>query len=126
MPIDYQRDDERQRLVVRAKGIVALEETLAIMDRQAADGAWSYAVLYDAREVERGMTAGEVQQMLQHVRTLTATHGPRGPVALIIGNPEPFNAARRYAMLGELSSMDVELFPTVEAAELWLQTVKRA
>ena len=53
MPIHYQRDDAKQRINVRSEGMPTLEEVLAIMNRQAAEGVWSYAVLYDSRGATR-------------------------------------------------------------------------
>jgi hypothetical protein len=103
-----------------------LSEVLGIMDRQAADRAWSYAVLYDSRGATRAPTPEELTEIIRHIGELTAKHGPRGPVAMIIGNPEFFKAARKYAMLGEMTELQAELFATSEAAELWLQTVKRS
>ena len=126
MPIHYQRDDAKQRINVRSEGMPTLEEVLAIMDRQAAEGVWSYAVMYDSREASRAPTPEELTIILKHIGELTAKHGPRGPVAMIIGNPEFFKAARKYAQLGELTALQAELFATPEAAELWLQTVKRS
>jgi hypothetical protein len=126
VPIHYQRDDAKQRIMVRSEGMPTLEEVLGIMDRQAAERAWSYAVLYDSRGASRAPTPEELTEILRHIGELTAKHGPRGPVAMIIGNPEFFKAARRYASLGELTALQAELFATPEAAELWLQTVKHA
>jgi hypothetical protein len=124
--IHYERDDERQRILVRAEGPPSLEETLAVISRQAAEGAWSYAVIYDSRGASRGPSSDEVLEVIRLVGRLTAKHGPRGPVAVVISNPDFFRAAKRYASLGELTALEVELFATTEAAESWLQQVKHS
>jgi hypothetical protein len=123
VPIHYQRDDEKKRVLVRAEGNTSLDEALAIMDRQAADGAWAYAVQYDLRGATRVPTPEDVHQMVMHIGRLTAKHGPRGSVALIVGDPGLFKAAKRYASLGELTALNAELFPTTEAAESWLDSL---
>jgi len=107
---------------VWAEGHTSLEEAVEIMDRQAADGAWAYAVQYDLRGATRVPTPAEVHQMVMHIGRLTAKHGPRGPVALIVGDPGVFKAAKRYASLGELTALHAELFATTEAAEQWLES----
>jgi len=124
--VHYERDDERQRIMVRAEGPQSLEDTLAVINRQAAEGAWSYALIYDSRGAARGPTIEEVHEAIREVGRLTAKHGPRGPVAVVISNPEFFKAAKRYASLGELTALEVELFATTEAAETWLQEVKHS
>ena len=124
--VHYERDDERQRILVRAEGPPSLEETLAIINRQAADGAWSYAVVYDSRGASRGPTTEELHEVIRLVGKLTAKHGPRGPVAVVISNADFFRAAKRYAALGELTALEVELVATPEAAEIWLQQVKHS
>ena len=125
MPIQYRRDDEKRRVFIHSDGVPVLEEVLGTMDRQAADGAWSYTVQYDARGSTRGPTPEELHQILLHIGKLTVKHGPRGPVALIIADPGVFKAAKRYASLGELTALRAELFATTEAAEVWLDSLQR-
>jgi len=38
--VDYQRDDERRRIVATSIGQVSVADTLGVIDRQASDGAW--------------------------------------------------------------------------------------
>ena len=71
MPYDYFLDHTRQRLTTVAAGPVGLAEALALIDRQAADGAWSYTVLHDAR--------------LHHL-VIAATQRHDGPIPLSLPN----------------------------------------
>ena len=125
MPIHYLRDDEKRRVYVTWEGKPTVDEGVAMMDRQAADGAWSYSVQQDVRDGREAPTLEELRQIVMHVGKLTAKHGPRGPVALIVGDPELFKAAKRYALLGELTALNVEMFATPAAAEQWLDSVTR-
>jgi hypothetical protein len=125
MPLHYHRDDDKRRITVRTEGAPTVDDAFVIIDRQAADGAWSYGMLYDTRAGITVPTAEEVHQLVMRVGALTAKYGPRGPVALIVADPAFFKAARRYASLGELTAMSAELFATPEAGEAWLDTVQR-
>jgi len=82
MPLNYNCDHAARRLTVVSVGAVSREETLAMIDRQVAEGAWSFGLLYDLRQGTTVPTAEDVQQTVLHVGRLTTKHGPRGPVAL--------------------------------------------
>jgi hypothetical protein len=120
MPIHYERDDVHHRIVVTSVGSLTLDEALAVIDRQAAEGAWSYGVLYDARAAAAAPTASDVHQLLLRVGTLTAKHGPRGRVALVVLDPKLSKMGRRYANLGDLTSLVVCVFGSLEEADRWL------
>ena len=46
--VTYDRDDAQRRIIIKLAGAFELPATLALVDRLAADGAWSYGLLYDA------------------------------------------------------------------------------
>jgi len=120
MAIQFESDTRRMRCVATPVGAVTLAETLAIMDRQANEGAWSYAVLYDARASTYVPTSDDLIAMTKRVGMLTTRYGPRGPVALVVGDSALHKMGRRYSSLGELTSLDVRVFTTLEEAETWL------
>ena len=120
MPIHYERDAGRRRIVATSVGPVTLNDALAVMDRQAAEGGWSYGVLYDMRESDYVPTAADVHMMVKHVGMLTTRHGPRGPVALVVHDAALHAMARRYANLGKLTALDACVFTTLDEAESWL------
>jgi hypothetical protein len=120
MPIHYERDDAHHRILVTSVGTVSLDDAMAIIDRQAAEGAWSYSVLYDARASAATPTPRDLHQLLLRVGTLTAEHGPRGRVALVVLDPKLSKMGRRYASLGDLTSLDVCVFASIEEADRWL------
>jgi hypothetical protein len=49
VPLYYECDPVTRRVNVTSTGSANLEDVLEVIDRQAADGAWSYGMLYDAR-----------------------------------------------------------------------------
>jgi hypothetical protein len=120
MPLEYHRDDNKRRITVISTGVVTLPEALAVIERQAAEGVWSYGVLYDTRRSVHAPTPAEVHQLLLRVGALTARHGPRGPVAFVVHDPALTKMGRRYARLGDLTALHVRLFANVEDAERWL------
>jgi hypothetical protein len=120
MPLHYERDDRKRRVVVTSVGPVTLAEALAIIDRQAAEGAWSYGVLYDTRGTSDAPTTADLHQLVLRVGALTLKHGPRGRVALVTSDPTLSKMGRRYASLADLTALDVRLFTTLGEAETWL------
>ena len=122
MPLHYERDDRRRRIVVTTTGIVTLSDVLAIVDRQAGEGAWPYGVLHDARTSDDVPSTTDLVTLVRHVGTLTTRHGPRGPVAFVVAQSALARMGRRYASLGELTSLHVNVFTTIEDAERWLDS----
>jgi hypothetical protein len=120
MAIHYERDDLRRRILSVSRGKVTYEEAVAVIDRQAAEGAWSYAMLYDTRAAGAVPTPDEVDRLVQHVGGLTLKYGPRGPIALVLIDHELLDMGQRYARLGHLTALDVGLFLTIDDAERWL------
>ena len=76
MPIQYERDDDARRIVITTSGEVTFDEVLAVLDRQAADGAWSYSVLYDVRAGDNEPPLEDVRRLVLHVGRLTTARGP--------------------------------------------------
>jgi hypothetical protein len=123
VPILYERDEGRRRITAVSVGAVTLADTLAILDRQAAEGAWSYGMLHDARAGTSVPSAADIQRVVQHVGKLTTKHGPRGPVALVVSDRALSRMGAVYANLGELTALEVRVFSTLGAAAEWLDGV---
>jgi hypothetical protein len=124
VPIHYERDDTRQRILIMTTGHVTADDVLGVVDRQAEEGAWPYSVLYDARAGRNTPTPEDLRRVVMRVGMLTARHGPRGPVALVTRSPQLSRMARAYASLGQLTALDVEVFTRVEDAEQWLDKMQ--
>ena len=73
MPITYERDDERRRIVVTTIGIVGIDDLLAVIDRQGSEGTWQYGILYDSRRVASVASQTDVRAGLEHVEALSRT-----------------------------------------------------
>jgi hypothetical protein len=124
MPIHYERDDKKRRILTISEGEVTLHDTLAVIDRQAADGAWTYRMLFDTRASPSVPTLEELHVVVRHVGALTTRYGPRGPVAMVVVDPTLFQIGGRYAQLADLTALRVGLFMTPREAEEWLAALE--
>ena len=120
MPLDYTCDRARRRITIVSAGAVTHEETVAVIDRQAAEGAWSFSVLYDTRQGTSVPTTEEVHRMVLHVGRLTTKHGPRGPVALVVSDPQLSLIVSWYGTLGDLTGLRVHVCTSIAEADDWL------
>ena len=122
MPITYERDDGRRRIVVTTIGIVGIDDLLAVIDRQGREGTWQYGILYDSRRVASVASQTDVRAGLKHVEALSRTHGRRGPVAFVTTMPAAFGMVRMYSTLAGQLHQAVEVFRDIDDAERWLAT----
>jgi hypothetical protein len=120
MPIHYERDDRRRRIVEMPVGVVTVQDIIGVMNRQVEEGAWSYTVLADARATVKGPSAAELHALLLHIGTLTCQHGPRGRTALVVAGAAFADSAARFARLSEFTGLEVGVFSSIEDAEQWL------
>jgi hypothetical protein len=122
MPIAYERDDQRRRIVLTATGLVTRDEVIAQINRQIAEDAWKYGVLYDIRGGVQLPKTSDVIDFVELVRGLVARHGPRGPVAIVTDVPANEQRARMYVSLTEPSRSTVAYFNNIDDAGRWLDT----
>ena len=125
MPFDFSVDHVRRRVTIIASDPLSVDDVLAVLDRQAAQG-WTYAVLHDACETQWAPNAGEVVRILGYIRTTSRRLGkPRGPVAFVASNEALFSMARMYSRLGaDDHLLKVQVFTDRAKAEDWLDEVQ--
>ena len=120
MPLEYVLDHARQRLTIIGRDPLDVPDVLAWLERQVADGAWAYGTLDDLRLLTWNPTSEQVRRIIRRIGTLSATHGPRRPVAIVATQPL-FDRARTYAAsLGALLGHVVDVFYEFAEAERWL------
>jgi hypothetical protein len=120
MATDYRRDDQRRRLTVAVRGPVTFEEVAEVIERQAAEGTWSYTMIYDEREATSTLTHEEVQRLLVLIGSLRAVHGRRGRVALIYNAEATHGTGRVYSAFGDIMGLDTAVFKDIGRAHAWL------
>jgi hypothetical protein len=118
MPIRYERDDARRRVVVTAEGTIDPYDTLGVIERQRLDDAWSYGLLYDLRLMTGRLTLAELRPVLgRGLQSRSAAR--RGPIAILATGPLVYDVACSYAALGR-STLTIEVFHDSDEAEQWL------
>lgn len=120
-PITYARDDVRHRITVMIIGPAHLEGLTGVIERQAAEGTWGYALLYDERAVTEALSVDDTRTLVTLVSQLTLVHGPRGPVAIVCRTVDQFGMARMYSILAESrANLNSNVFYELAAAASWL------
>jgi hypothetical protein len=119
VPIDYERDDERRLITVAVIEPYSVDDILGVIDRQAAEDTWWYAILYDLRALIHVATDAELQQIADRVKVVGGGR-QRGPVGIAVGtHPEAFRAGLLYTKLaGKLANVEVVL--TAAQLDGWL------
>lgn len=120
MPLASERDDRRRRLLVVPSGTLTLEHGLEFLDRQAAEGTWSYAVLYDGRARTAVLDSAELVRLVSRTAILSKQHGPAGPLALVRADAVGIGSARMFEIFSDQSGRQVGVFTTIEEADAWL------
>jgi hypothetical protein len=118
----YKRDDVRRQITVTITGPALLADLASVVERQAADGTWRYAVLYDECTGTASLSVSATRALVTVVDRVTRAHGPRGAVAFVCEAGEKFGMARMYSILGEQQGLASHVFHDVAEAEAWLDT----
>jgi hypothetical protein len=119
--LTYTRNEARRRITVTIVGPVQLEDLTAVIERQAAENTWRYAMLYDERAVTTPLSVDATRRLATLVAELTLAHGPRGPVAIVCRSVDQFGMARMYSILAETrANLDSNVFYELAAAATWL------
>ena len=121
MSLAYQQDDLNREITVTATEPVASEELVELANRQAAGGAWSYGMLYDATAGHEPPSRDTIHRLVLQAGVLTTRHGRRGPIALVVRDPDLERMGNRYATLGALAALNARIFTTVREAVDWLR-----
>jgi hypothetical protein len=118
--VTYARDDVHRRIVVTITGEAHTADVLGVIERQVADDAWQYGMLYDSREDTSAPSSADLRAVVDVVGRHIAQLGPRGPVAIVTSQPMNYGMARMYSTLGEPVHINVEVFRELADAEAWL------
>jgi hypothetical protein len=83
-----------------------------VIDRQAAEDTWWYAMLYDLRALTQASSEADLQRLADRVKIVGGGH-KRGPVCIAVGtSPTTFRAGLMYTqMAGKLVNVEVVLTP---------------
>ena len=127
MEVTIRRDDEARLLFLTVTGDQTLEETLALEEQIAKSGAWGFRWLIDERNAHVHLSSTDIRTVFARGQLLTATYGPRGPVAVVAGAVHDYGVDRMASAYADIAGVTFEAFTTIEEAEAWLrQQVSRS
>jgi hypothetical protein len=126
VPLSFQRDDGRERVLVIGSGCVTTEEFIACVARQLNDGLWRYGMIYDFRLAESIPSSADFRGALRDMQELSSEAGPRGPVAIVLTDPDLLRQSREYAASAKALPYRTETFGSLSDAESWLDGALRA
>ena len=120
MMVNYDRDDVRRLITATLTEPSSMADFMAVVERQATEDTWDYALLYDLR----GLTihtdpSAALQQFIDRVQSLGAGR-TRGPVAALLA-PRP-DIVRSTVMTTQLTSGRLNFEVLLDDAQLaeWL------
>ena len=122
MPLTSQRDDRNRRVTVTAVGAVSLEESLLFLDRQADDGTWHYAILYDGRRRDGVLDSSELVRIVSRTAILSKRLGPPGPLAIVRSDPDGQSVGRMFEIFTGPDGRAVRVFVGIDDAATWLDS----
>ena len=82
MQIQYERDNVQRRVTVTT-GAGRSERDLALLERHRVEDDWSYARLYDVRNVTGRPSVEDLRLFMK----LNKEHRPHGPEAILTSSP---------------------------------------
>jgi hypothetical protein len=119
MPITYERDDERRLITVTVTEPYSVDDLLPVIDRQAAEHTWEYAMLIDRRSGTFLSDEADLQRVANRIETLGAGR-TRGPVGIAMTNePARFRRILKSAVLARNRTAFEVVLTDAQLAE-WL------
>jgi hypothetical protein len=119
MPIAYERDDQRRLITVTVTEPRSVDDILGVIDRQAAEHTWEYALLYDLRAVMHASSQADLRQIADRVKVVGGGRD-RGPVGMAVGaRSEMFRMGLMYAEFTK-KLVNVEVLLTLAQLDGWL------
>jgi hypothetical protein len=115
MPFQYERDNVQRRVTVTIRGGYEASEILALFERHRVEDDWSYARLYDVRNLTGRPTVEDLRQFME----IDKQHRPHGPEAILTSSVILYGLACTYAALAQ-SALRIEVFRDTDEAAQWL------
>jgi hypothetical protein len=119
MPVRYERDDARRRVVVTVEGEFQTSDMLTVSELQRGEDTSGYGMLFDLRRMTGHPTPGDLRKMIDETAFSRPAGQLRGPVAIVATDPILYRVACTYAALGH-AKLAIQVFRDVDEASLWL------
>jgi hypothetical protein len=119
MPLAYDRDDVKRRVVATYTGSFQVADTIALLERQLEDGTWTYGLLIDTRGMTGRPTPSDLREFMKLESGTDSEQRSRGPLAIVATDATIYSAACVYALMGR-SKRKIEAFRDRGDADRWL------
>jgi hypothetical protein len=119
MPVRYERDDARRRVVVTVQGEFQTGDMLTVAERPLAEETSGYGMLFDLRRMTGPATPGDLRRMIDQAAAARPAEPRRGPVAIVATDPILYRVACTYAALGH-AKLAIQVCRDLDEADLWL------
>jgi hypothetical protein len=119
VPIVYGRDDQQRLITLTVTDPYSLDDVLSVIDRQAAEDTWGYAMLYDLQGARYLLTQADLKQIASRVQVVGAGR-ERGQVGMLVASaPDQFRMGMAYTSLIR-DPERVEVLLTAAQRDDWL------
>lgn len=120
MPISYERDDARRRIITIGTGTFRADDILDLFARMRKEGAWAYGLLNDTRLMVGRPSVDDLKRILERASHAGPNGEHAGPIAVVASDKGLYAAACAYAAMGPPGRFDV--FTDCAEAEAWLDS----
>jgi hypothetical protein len=118
MPISYQRDDARQRILTVGEGPFLADDVIEILVRMRAEGVWHYSRINDLRRMSGQPAVSDLRRILEVARQPGPDGRAAGPIAVMVTDPALYGMVCAFASLAPPGAFGV--FHDRADAEAWL------
>jgi hypothetical protein len=124
MAISYGKDEAARRVTFTVVGELTLKDLTEAADRQAAENAWSYALLLDASgRTGPAVSAPVVRTFAEHTAKLSFRYGLPGPFAVVVRDDVGYRMGRMFEVLsGSQTERLIKICRSLEEAQAWLKS----
>ena len=119
MPTDYRRNDDQRLITVTMTEPFSMADFIGVVERQAREDTWSYALLYDLRSLETIREASPVLQTFVDRLQVLGAGRTRGPIGVVIGS-DPDRVRARLVETRTEARLNFEILVTDLEVDEWL------
>lgn len=120
MPIEYERHDAAQMVVITLDGeLPSVHDLREVFHRHRAEGVWHYGTLYDLRRMTGRPSFTYLRDLVANAASFVPGGKTRGPVALLADDPDLHRVAAAFVEF-ERAKTELQVFREIGPAKAWL------
>jgi hypothetical protein len=127
MSIQYERDDDRQIVVIALDGAMpSIEDIRKLFQRRRAESVWHYGALYDLRRMTGRPSFDYLRDLVANAASFVPHGQTRGPVVFLTADSVLYGIAASFVAF-EGAKANIQVFREIGPAEVWLSDeIRRA